>query len=81
MQLGVLWGDAKVIYPMTIDECHERAGQCAANAELAVSEPVKLEFMRLAAQWRAMAVRTIFLGSVEATAEPAVLHAPGAPLT
>ena len=65
---------------MTADECHERACRCAANAELAVSEPLQLEFMRLAAQWRAMAVRTIFLGSVEAGSDPAALREPTAPL-
>jgi len=54
---------------MTANECHDRANQCAANAGLAASEPVALEFLRMAAQWRAIAVRTIFLGSVEA--EPA----------
>ncbi len=53
---------------MTADECHRRAGVCAANAELAASEPVALEFLRLAAQWRAMAGRTIFLGSAESFA-------------
>lgn len=52
---------------MTADECHQRAGQCAANAELAASEPLALEFLRMAAQWRAMAVRTIFLGSADAS--------------
>ena len=51
---------------MTADECHARASECAANARLAASEPVALEFLKLAAQWRAMASRTIFLGSVEA---------------
>ncbi|HZZ32228.1 MAG TPA: hypothetical protein VFE10_09570 [Phenylobacterium sp.] len=58
--------------PMTAEQCHERASQCAANAGLALSEPVALEFLRMAAQWRAMAVRTIFLGSVEAGPEATV---------
>ena len=58
---------------MTADECHRRAGACAANAKLSASEPVALEFLRLAAQWRAMAGRTIFLGSVEAS--PAIAEA------
>ena len=60
---------------MTADECHRRAGACAANAELAASEAVALEFLRLAGQWRAMAVRTIFLGSVEAAPEIAAAGA------
>ncbi|MDR3507915.1 MAG: hypothetical protein P4L64_08480 [Caulobacteraceae bacterium] len=49
---------------MTADECHERAETCASNAALAPSESVRLEFMRLAAQWRALASRTIFLGHI-----------------
>lgn len=52
---------------MTADECHGRASQCAENARLAASEQMALEFVRLAAQWRAMAGRTIFLGSVAAS--------------
>jgi hypothetical protein len=50
---------------MTPDQCHERAAQCAANASLAVSEPVCREFLRLAAQWRAMAARLIHLGPID----------------
>ena len=50
---------------MTADECHQRAAACAANAKLAASEPLALEFLRMAAQWRAMASRTIFLGAAE----------------
>jgi hypothetical protein len=49
---------------MTAEECNERAVECGANASLAVSEPIAHEFIRLAAQWRAMATRTIFLGSI-----------------
>jgi hypothetical protein len=52
---------------MTADECHERASICVANANLARSEPVAGEFLKLAAQWRAMAGRVILLGSL---AEP-----------
>ncbi len=44
---------------MTTDECNERATRCAANASLAKSPSVALEFMRLAAQWRSMATPTI----------------------
>jgi len=46
---------------MTADECNQRAAECAANASLAASEPVSLEFLKLAAQWRAMAVRCILI--------------------
>jgi hypothetical protein len=52
---------------MTAEECHERASECAANASLAVSEPIAAEFLKLAAQWRAMAGRLIYLGPI---AEP-----------
>jgi hypothetical protein len=65
---------------MTAAECQVRASECAANAKLAVSEPVAMEFLRLAAQWRAMAVRTIFLGSVETVSGPAALDSLAAPL-
>jgi len=60
---------------MTADECQQRASACAANAELAVNESVAQEFMRMAAQWRAMAVRTIFLGAVDAGLEVVVPEA------
>jgi hypothetical protein len=50
--------------PMTADECNRRATVCAAKAAIAPIESVALEFLRLAAQWRAMAVREIFLGDV-----------------
>ena len=49
---------------MTAEECQDRARQCAINAGLAVSEPLALEFLRMAAQWRAVAARSIFLGSI-----------------
>lgn len=49
---------------MTRDECNGRAAICAANAAQARSEPVALEFLRVAAQWRAMAARFIFLDQV-----------------
>ncbi|MDB5419372.1 MAG: hypothetical protein JWP50_2791 [Phenylobacterium sp.] len=50
---------------MTAEECHERASVCAANASLAVSQPIALEFLTLAAQWRAMAARLIYLGPID----------------
>ena len=59
---------------MTVDECHRRAAGCAANASIATNEAVASEFLTLAAQWRAMAVGTIFLGSIDAAMEsPAAL--------
>jgi hypothetical protein len=63
---------------MTAEECHQRASTCAANAALAVSEPMALEFIRLAAQWRAMASRAIYLGPVDDAIE-AVVDALGLP--
>jgi hypothetical protein len=56
--------------PMTAEECNERGARCAQNASLAVSEPVRLEFLKLAAQWRAMANRLIFLGPLHAPVDP-----------
>ena len=50
---------------MNAEECNLRAAACAANAALAPDESLSSEFMRLAAQWRAMAVRYIYLGSVD----------------
>ena len=58
---------------MTSEECHERANQCAANADASVDEAVAMEFLKMAAQWRAIAVRTIFVGSMEAAVETPVL--------
>jgi hypothetical protein len=49
---------------MTSEECHQRAGECAASADLSQDGWVAAEFMKLAAHWRAMAVREIFLGRV-----------------
>lgn len=62
---------------MTADECQQRASDCAAKAALSVSEPVKLEFLKLAAQWRAMAVRVIYIGAIDEPAQ--VLGARAAP--
>ena len=67
---------AKGVPHLTAEQCHERAGICATNAGLAVSEPVALEFLKMAAQWRAMAERSIFLGSIEAADGPAVIAGP-----
>lgn len=49
---------------MNASECRQRASECAANASLAADETLALEFLKLAAQWRAMADRQIFLGYV-----------------
>ena len=55
---------------MSPDQCQERATACAANARIAVDELVSQEFLKLAAQWRAMAVRTIVLGGGKEAAAP-----------
>ena len=47
---------------MTADQCHDRARRCAAYADMAAAEDLALEFLELAARWRAMAVRENFLG-------------------
>jgi len=49
---------------MDAEQCRERAAECAANALISTDEAVSIEFLRMAAQWRAMAVRDIFLGSM-----------------
>jgi hypothetical protein len=50
---------------MNPKECNQRACECAANAAAAADESVSLEFLKLAAEWRAMAVREIFVGYVD----------------
>ena len=55
---------------MTADECNRKAAECAATAAAATDESVSLEFLKLAAQWRAMAVRDIFLGTMGEPIEP-----------
>ncbi len=59
---------------MNSAECHQRAAACAANAALAGAESLSQEFLQLAAQWRAMAVREIFLGSIDAAPLPASVN-------
>jgi hypothetical protein len=61
---------------MNAEECNARASACAANAASATVESVSLEFLRLAAQWRAMAVRDIFLGHVGEVFGPPVVLTP-----
>ena len=66
---------------MDAEQCRERAAECAANALISTDEAVSLEFLRMAAQWRAMAVRDIFLGSMdEVDGAPAGLTAANARL-
>lgn len=50
---------------MDANECNQRASDCAANAAIASEESVAQEFLKLAAQWRAMAVRNIFIGRID----------------
>ena len=50
---------------MTTDECNVRASACATMAGLATCEQMSHEYLRLAAHWRAMAVREICLGPVD----------------
>ena len=45
-------------------ECNRRASQCAANAASAPVEWMATEFLKLAAQWRAMGLRENFVGQV-----------------
>jgi hypothetical protein len=50
---------------MTAEECRERAARCATNASMAADVSVAVEFAKLAAQWRAMAERLIYVGPCE----------------
>ena len=47
---------------MNAEECNQRACHCAANAATATDEAISLEFLRMAGQWRAMAVSQNFVG-------------------
>ena len=49
---------------MDAAECNRRASECAAKAAIAPVESVALEFLRLAAQWRAMGASEAFLGQL-----------------
>jgi len=49
---------------MNSQECNRRASECAANAELARVDWMATEFLKLAAQWRAMGLRESFLGQL-----------------
>ena len=51
---------------MNAKECNQRASDCVDNAAAAHDESISLEFLKIAALWRAMAVRDIFLGHVVA---------------
>jgi len=50
---------------MTSEECHQRASGCAVNAALATNELISQEFLKMAAQWRAMASKQIFIGRLD----------------
>jgi hypothetical protein len=50
---------------MNAKECQQHAAQCAVNAAAAADEKIALEFLKMAAQWRAVAVRQIFLGRMD----------------
>lgn len=52
---------------MNATDCNRHAEECAANATLSADEYVALAFYRLSAQWRALAVREIYLGIVDAS--------------
>jgi len=55
---------------MDAAECNKRACECAASAAIAPGESLALEFLQLAAQWRAMAARENFLGELGESAAP-----------
>jgi hypothetical protein len=51
-------------------ECNLRAAECAAKAAIAPAESISLEFLSLAARWRALAVRENFLGRLSGPGLP-----------
>ena len=51
-----------LIGTMTSEECHLRAWICAANAEASGDAAVASQFVKLAVQWRAMALGERSLG-------------------
>jgi hypothetical protein len=53
---------------MNAEECNRRASECAASAAISPLDSVALEYLKLAAQWRVMAVRENFLGQLSAAA-------------
>ena len=55
---------------MTAEECNAHASACAAKAAMAQDDSVAMEFLTLAAHWRAMGAREIFLGSIEHSIDP-----------
>jgi hypothetical protein len=58
---------------MTADDCNRRASVCAANAAISPQESIAIEFLTLAAQWRAMAVRENALGILREPALPPIV--------
>lgn len=56
---------------MNAEECNKRAAHCAANADMSSNDSLCNEYLALAAQWRSLAVREIYLGMVAAAAEDA----------
>jgi hypothetical protein len=50
---------------MNAEQCYKRASECAQNAALAGDADLAVEFLQLAAQWRAMAMRDVFLGRMD----------------
>ena len=50
---------------MNAEECRTRAAECAANAAIATNQSDSRAFLKLAAQWRAMAVHEIFIAHAD----------------
>jgi hypothetical protein len=49
---------------MTSEQCHLHAHVCAANAEASRDRTIAAQFVKLAVQWRAMALGDRCLGDV-----------------
>ena len=63
---------------MNVKECDARAAACVARAAIAPTEALAGEFLKLAAQWRAISVRAIQLEPFDSLIEPEVNLLPSA---
>ena len=55
---------------MNAEECTQRAAECDAKASRSEDQLVCHEFLGLSAQWRSLAVRELYLGLIQGSAEP-----------
>jgi hypothetical protein len=55
---------------MNVRQCNLRAAECAAKAAIAPADSISPEFLKLAARWRALALRENFLGHLSGSGLP-----------